>query len=126
MTASKYNEETVKQICDAIDAGLTVQSACDVGGISKPTYYEWQEQYPDFLNRIKASVAKKKTSLIEAIKLHGKNHWQALAWILERTFPDEYSMHTKQDIKQVVSRFGEMTDDELETALDKLTGAENE
>jgi hypothetical protein len=57
MAKSKYTEETVKKICEAI-----ARDGCDepgwlAGGISKDTFYQWQNKYPEFSDLIAQAKA---------------------------------------------------------------------
>lgn len=43
---SKKNKKSVKTFLDAVRMGASIDRACSVTGISKPTYYNWKEQDP--------------------------------------------------------------------------------
>lgn len=75
-----------------------VETACHITGIPRSTVYGWlkrgrREQggpYADFLGAIKKALAEKEADCLSMIEAHGKRHWQALAWLLERRFPDRW------------------------------------
>jgi len=55
---STYNPEVHPKLAAqyALD-GLTDKEICGKLGISKPTYYDWQKKFPDFLNSTKKNKA---------------------------------------------------------------------
>lgn len=87
----KYDPKTVKDITDAIGAGLTIAEACVYGDISEATYYEWQATKPEFSESIQKAQVKAKMRRILRIEQAGREgNWQADAWYLERKYPEEF------------------------------------
>jgi len=94
----KYCEEMVQDIEKGLKSGLSKKSVCDCVGISSETFYKWVKEKSDFSDRIKRAVSDGKQDLINRIYEHGRYHWQAYAWLLERCHPDEFAQKTKIDM----------------------------
>ena len=92
----KYCEQIVKDIVEAIEKGLSNNATCDYVGISKETFYKWIKDHSDFSDQVKRAQSEKKIDLLEKIKTIGEKNWQALAWILERCYPDEFGVKVRQ------------------------------
>lgn len=52
MAKSKYTPDTVKTILDAIAQIGTDQAGYESAGVSKDTFYEWLNRYPDFSDSV--------------------------------------------------------------------------
>lgn len=71
----KLTEETIKRLCEAIEAGSTVKTACAVAGIGKSSYYRWKEEslnaktglLRDFREHTSQSLAKARANLERAV-----------------------------------------------------------
>lgn len=88
---SKYEPERVEKLLKAIRLGTTYKHACDYAGIHIDTFYEWQDKYPEFSDKIKEAEGEGIVSNFEIIKDAARDgNWQAAGWILERRHPDEY------------------------------------
>jgi hypothetical protein len=115
---SYLTEQMSKEICDCIALGFTRKGTCAAVGIDESTFYMWRDKgkaalekagakgnvpekkrrYAEFeLAVVKAEVAFKKLHLMN-IKKHAIKSWQASAFLLERTFPEEYG-RTKHDVE---------------------------
>jgi hypothetical protein len=102
---SKYNSEAVTNYLSAkrrqvhgdkppietllimIETGTPIDLACAVAGISRSTFYDWRLDYPDFDEAVNLSLALCAQRLIYGIMTR-EYRWQALAWILQRRWPD--------------------------------------
>lgn len=87
---TKYTPEVVQRLETAIAAGATYRLACGYAGISEDTLANWRRQRSDFsdlLTRAEASAALRWLARIEQA---GTEDWRALAWKLERRYPQEY------------------------------------
>ena len=81
---TKYNDEIVDNLIKYIEAGNYIETACDAVGISKQTFYRWQEEKSDFSDAIKKAESKAITRNLLLIQNAAKKSWQAAAWFLER------------------------------------------
>lgn len=87
------DELTVKKLEDAFSVGASDREACFIANISHQTLYNFQEKYPDFVDR-KAALKemtkyKARKVVAEAIE---KNDIQQANWYLERKAKDEFSL----------------------------------
>jgi hypothetical protein len=79
-------------LVDVFSAGsVSIANACSLVGIAPSTYYQWMNTNPEFSEAIKRARAQAVMDYLKAIKTAANTGtWQAAAWWLERTHPDEY------------------------------------
>lgn len=87
---TKYTEEVVARVVQAVEMGATRRLAALYGGIGLTTLYEWQNEYPEFADRIKDAEARAAIRWLAKIEAASEVSWQAAAWKLERLYPDEF------------------------------------
>lgn len=72
---AKYSKKIVERICSLIEKdSYTIVEICDAVGISKETYYTWQETHSDFSDAIK----KAKDTFDELLVKEAKNSLRKL------------------------------------------------
>lgn len=81
--------------------GATIDDAAYLSGTNRDTIYEWLKRgkselegpYAEFYNNVGNARAKVKKFCLAGIMRAGRDprYWTALAWFLERRFPDEYA-----------------------------------
>lgn len=98
---TKFCPEMTAKILEGIKACLVMTQACSYAGISRWSVYNWLEkgmndikndicsEYAQFFYSVKRTQADEIKELIETIRLRKKN-WQALAWLLERCFREDF------------------------------------
>ncbi len=106
--------ELQKQLFDLRAAGNHVKTCCQAIGLSEDAYYKWIDQgktdrtekkdtrYSEFVESQARAHGLHKASLLQMIATKGqgeKGDWRALAWILERTNPDEFAPKDRLDVK---------------------------
>src|SRR5262245_47276320 len=52
---SKYTPDTIGKILGSLQAGLSVDSACEHAGINPDTHYAWLKEYPDYSEKVTAA-----------------------------------------------------------------------
>jgi hypothetical protein len=95
---SKLTDELLKELCAAIRWGAYISTACAYVGICEATYKNWKARgkraksgkYKRFLAAIKKAEADSEIHSVQGIRKAGKRHWQALAWLNERKFPERW------------------------------------
>ena len=113
------DDPRVKQLLSALQAGNFVEDACDFAGIGKSTVYKWLDRglqetenieagakpnkhervYVELWDAIKSARAEAKVRNVAIIQNAAKNGtWQAAAWWLERTAPQQYGRRLSAEI----------------------------
>ena len=95
---TKLTPSLIKKVCKHVEDGLKYVDACMISGISESAFYDWQARgekepdtiYGEFLAAIKRAQVVRKAVLLEKLDRIGEEHWQSVAWRLERGFPDEF------------------------------------
>ncbi len=117
---SKCTPELIEEISYHIAVGgLTQKDAAAIVGIDISAIYRYMKRgreefervdgertnvlpaelnYYDFYNALTKAIPHRKETLLMRIAAHGERSWQPLAWILERTYPEEYGKRTKVEI----------------------------
>lgn len=103
---------------EAVRYGSKIKHACQYAGINVSTYYTWrrralkgEEPYATFLRGIEQAQGEFVTRNLEAIHAHTAIDWKAAAWLLERSYPEQYAMRQYveeepallRDLKELVS-----------------------
>lgn len=94
----KYCEEIIQEIERGLKCGLSQKAVCEGVGISAETFNQWSKK-AEFSERIKKAVFERKKLLLTKVLEHGKKHWQAIAWLLERCHPDEFGIRVRQEVQ---------------------------
>ena len=96
---TKLTPSLSKALLDAIRIGLPYTRACAEVGIDYSTFRDWQakgtghdarqpfKQFTEDLELAKVQGLSEKLTLIEKA---GEKEWRALAWLLEKQWPEQY------------------------------------
>jgi transposase len=88
-----------KEIMQNVELGLAYAEVCRLVGISYSTFLEWQRKgreeearapYRGFVERLDSAKIRGKRNNILGVRLAGRDDWKALAFLLERQWPEEY------------------------------------
>ena len=91
---STCTPENVELICVGIAEGRSQTAAAELVGIPASTLSGWKREHPEILIPFAAARERFRSSLLQ--KLHsaktrdGRDDWRAAAWLLERSFPEDY------------------------------------
>lgn len=93
----KYSKEIINTICENIAKGATNKDAAIMSGICEDTFYEWMKNN-EFSEYIKKASSKRTTAVLQTILKAAVDHktWQAGAWYLERTDPDQFAKRERE------------------------------
>jgi hypothetical protein len=91
----KYTEQNVDAFVKAIRMGMKIKNSCELIGISQETYFTWMKEHPEFSDSIKRARGERTQEALAIIRKAAIKSWQAAAWYLERTFPDQYGLKTQ-------------------------------
>lgn len=97
---TKLNRRIIKQFCDLIKMGRTVDSVCDFLGIPNNTFWSWMRRGEKYLNgncepeghylygllmfKLKKATAQYRFSMVDKLHNAGKGTWIKFMAILER------------------------------------------
>lgn len=110
----KYNKKTVDIICQSLTKMSSKTAAAEAAGISLQTYFEWYHNKPEFKKSIDKAIDetkdRAKSIAIQAVFQAMDKNWQAAAWFLERSYPNEYGRKDRIDMdvneKKIVFQIG--------------------
>jgi hypothetical protein len=78
-------------VLDAISTGAARVHAAAYGGIDHDTLLNWEKRYPAFRDQVLEAEARAVVgSLANIRKIGNEGDWRALAWLLERRYPEDY------------------------------------
>lgn len=105
---SKLTDEVIEAVCKGLELGLSRSKATVFAGVSYSNFKQWFDaggrpdnfpfkphpRYAKFraaVLKAEANLVKKRIKIIEKIG-DEKQDWKASAWLLERRFPEEFSL----------------------------------
>jgi hypothetical protein len=72
-------------------AGVYVDTAAKIAGITRQTFYGWckrgkagEPPFAEFFHTCEKAIAEAEASAVRSIRAAGRKNWQALCWWLER------------------------------------------
>jgi transposase len=93
---TKYNEEVVQRITQALRAGNTRRASCAYAGISEDSFSRWMQDNATFADAIKKAEGDAEVRNVAIIQKAADTTWQAAAWWLERKHKAEWSSRIEQ------------------------------
>ena len=98
---TKLTPELQEELLKALRGGAYVEDACGYVGIHKDTFYEWMRRgadgddlYSEFSDAVEKARASAVVRNIALLQKAAEDSWQAAAWWLERTRPNQYGRRT--------------------------------
>jgi len=89
---SKYEQKTVRGICEAISDGTPFTYAAAIGGISYETFCQWRKKFPEFSDAIEAAMARGIRARLQLIvKAAESGDVAAARWWLEHVVPEHFA-----------------------------------
>lgn len=121
----KCTKEMIDHICELKEAGFTDKAICQCVGISQASLCAWKsnpktENHIELIERLKKAQENHRLSLVKRIEEASINDWKAAAWILERTYPDEFAKPEVQLARKIAKATMEQADDALSASLKEL------
>jgi len=107
-------DEVKEAILRTISLGLHAERAAQAHGISRGTFSSYRKRNPDFAAAIKEAEAAAESTFLGRMFLHTDRHWQCLAWMLERRWPERWAkrehveVSTKGEAEQLLSDLAAM------------------
>jgi hypothetical protein len=86
---TKYSEETITRLCEALADGMPIKSACVVAGIGVTTLNEWRDKYPEIEERMSQARERYREKALQTIKSAVEaQDWRAAVAALKLIFPE--------------------------------------
>lgn len=103
----KYSKQTTEELCKYISNGLSQKDAAVMAGTTEKSFYEWMKK-SEFSESVKKATVGFKLYHLHNIAKHAATTFTASAWLLERKFPEEFSINAQErqvleDIKKRVA-----------------------
>lgn len=99
-----HDKARIDRLVDALLAANTIRNACDLSAIGETTFHRWMQKgenapegspLREFRGRIKRAMAEAQHRNVLIIQKAAATNWQAAAWFLERTRPDEWGRKSR-------------------------------
>lgn len=123
---TKLTPETEQTILKALELGATYEAAANAAGIAYNTFNEWMKegeatkrgQKREFYEAVKKALGNRQARWLSFIEKAAQDgNWQAAAWKLERTEPENFGRQ-RLDIKHSGSiDVTQLSDDELQRII---------
>ena len=110
---TKYTEDIVKRICDALAEGCTRRAAYGSVGIDQTTFLAWIERYSDFSNSVTLAEAEAEAKFTKSLwkSATGYNSdWRAAESWLKRRRREEWG----DNVQSAMPDLSEFDDAELD------------
>lgn len=127
---TKLNYKLIDIACKSLENIHFEKTVAKAIGVSEVTWYNWKNKgkavqdklkqneyyeptereqlYLDFYESVRKSSAIGEVKALDNIRRLGKKDWRAIAWYLERRFPNQWAktkvIQTKQDWKSVIQK----------------------
>jgi len=110
------NPDTVQELLQAVEDGNYIETACDLAGVPKQTFYEWLKRgetgetpFKQFADAIKRASARAEGQEIAKVRKAGEDprFWAASMTYLERRHPERWARRQEgNDGPKVVVQIG--------------------
>jgi hypothetical protein len=91
--------EVIETILKHVELGIWPERAARLAGIDAAAMRKHKERNPEFVTDLEKAEARAEASLHGRMLRAMEDNWTAVAWMLERRFPQRYA---KQDPKVIV------------------------
>lgn len=105
--STRLGDTTGGHRSEALRSGAFVKTAAQANGISESTLQYWIGRaddpdadpiYSEFSEAFRRARATAEADAVRLIVEAGRKEWRALAWFLERSFPEHYGKRTKTEL----------------------------
>lgn len=102
---TKYTPEREAKIVEALAAGNTRRTACQLAGIGEATLGDWMRRFQHFRVAVEKAEAEAESSHVANIKAAAiGGSWTASAWWLERRRHEEWGKKDRMEITATIRR----------------------
>lgn len=100
MARKKPIDPAVKeQVLNILSAGATMKDAAAYVGVTDDTLRNWMKADSEFSASVGKARVQGKIACVGTIRQAAKSNWQAAAWFLERSDPENWGRTTKLLLK---------------------------
>lgn len=85
-----WNPDLEAKLFEGIEAGISLEGACDRVGISYSTFNNRRNADAAFNERVRLAISQAEWELVNIIKSGAAKDWKAAAWMLEKRLPKTY------------------------------------
>lgn len=106
---TEMTDEKIEVILRAVRLGLHPERAAQAAGVTLGSFRMHKKRNPAFVMAIKEAEAGAESTFLGRIFTHMDRHWQSIAWMLERRWPERWSkrehveVSTKGEAEQLLS-----------------------
>ena len=98
---SDYSSRTVDVLCGIIrEKGISDSAAASMACLHPSTVSRWKREYPDLVIMLRSARELFRTrhlaTILNKASAGEAGSWRAAAWLLERTFPEDYSPRARE------------------------------
>lgn len=97
----KLNQVFIERAADLLRTGCFQKNVCELLGVAEQTWYRWLREGQaaekgikrDFYEAVNAANAEAEINLVAELQrvAHEEKEWRAVAWMLERKFPERWA-----------------------------------
>jgi len=93
--AHRFGNQEFQKLLGGINKGLTIEMAAKATGFARSVVYDYLARNPDKQDVLKRQCKVSWLSKLEELA-NASGDWRAMAWLLERNFPQEFALFTVQ------------------------------
>jgi hypothetical protein len=93
-----------RALCRLLADAQTIKTAAAACGIGEKTFFRWCEKHPTFATATREARARAKIKLVNIVRNAANKNPVHACWLLERSWPGEYSRVSVERIEQVETK----------------------
>jgi len=113
-----------REVCALISAGCGIPDAARYVGCSVSTIRRETLRSPEFKNELRGAEIHSQLQSLQAMRKAADSHWQAAAWMLERTNPRRFARPSLKTYRAEEVR--DAIDQIIETAVEEIQDPETQ
>lgn len=103
--ATTMTDEVIEKIVDTVRLGLHPERAARAHGVDPAIMRRHRSRNAHFAARLEKAECECERSLVGRMLLHTEKQWTAIAWLLERRFPEHWAKReAPSDPRDVMAR----------------------
>ena len=109
-TRLEIQPKLLEELCEILLSGNTIRTACQTMGLSESTFHDYirrgdpsqpahEPRFAQFSQAITRARAEGKRELVRLVAKAAKEDWRAAAFLLERSWPEEYGRRAPEEVE---------------------------